>query len=261
MTKVRCVYQIRNLVNGRCYIGSTENFTQRKWRHFYDLGRGEHRSRFMQRDFSKCGRAAFVIEVVEQVDATQDLLAREQHWLDTSRPHYNSAKVAGSVVGVRRSPESVRRNRERNAGFGNGNSRITAAQAEEVRMLIAEMTTKQIAVRFGVATTTIQRLCRRLGIEKPARVYGAAARALFSANAGKNIAGRNALTVHVFQRGASQAVSAASLKEAAQLLGIGGPAIAKRLKRHRLSFCGDFCISREPINVATVAWPHRRTTR
>lgn len=70
MKSKRCVYLIRNLVNGRIYVGSTINFPQRKWRHLYDLKKGKHCSRFMQRDFNKCGGDAFVIEVLEVVSET-----------------------------------------------------------------------------------------------------------------------------------------------------------------------------------------------
>ena len=55
MKRIQCVYRILNTKNGRSYIGSTVHFVQRKWRHFYDLKKGCHRSVFMQRDYAKCG--------------------------------------------------------------------------------------------------------------------------------------------------------------------------------------------------------------
>ena len=255
--KIRCVYQIRNVLNGRHYIGSTENFAQRKRRHFYDLEKGVHRSRFMQRDFIKCGMAAFDIYILEKVEAHEDLISREQYWIDTTSPNYNSAKIAGTVLGVKHSAESVRKNSERNRGFGNGNARISKDHADEIQKLMSSMTVEQIAYRYGVARTTIQRLFRRLGVNKVNRLYDKSARAMFSLNATENIAGKNALPVFVLRRGDVQQASLPSVTAAAKLLNIDVSSIAKRLKRSSISFCGDFCVSRDPIDAAMVAWPYR----
>lgn len=260
MTRRCCVYQIKNLTNGRVYVGSTINFAQRKWRHLYDLKRGKHRSRFMQRDFNKCGSNAFVIEIIEDVSEVDNLIAREQHWLDTLQPPYNSAKLAGTVLGVKHPPEVVQRNRERNAGFGNGNARLTEEQADEALSLVNDMTVQKIAEKYGVSRATVQRHMRRVGAKKVARIYGAEARQLLSKNAASNIAGRNAFSVFVLRRGDVSAVRTASVTEAAKILGICASAVAKRLKKAPISFYSDYCISRAQINAAMTAWPYRGVT-
>lgn len=255
--KIRCVYKIENKLNGRCYVGSTVNFTQRKWRHFYDMKKGRHISRFMQRDFNKCGAGAFTIEIIECVAVEVDLLTREQHWLDLVRPAYNSAKIAGSSIGIKHSSEVVQRNRERNAGFGNGNARISKEQSIEISGLLQAMTTEQIAQQFNVERSTVQRVCRRIGAKKTVKVYGESSRKMFSSNAILNIAGKNALPVYVLAANGGDVTAYQSITEAAKVLGIDVSAVAKRLKRKSQSFCRGFCISREPFDAAMVAWPYR----
>jgi len=261
MTTVQCVYQILNTTNGRSYIGSTVNFVQRKWRHFYDLKNGRHASAFMQRDYRKCGRAVFEIAILEHVVQRSALIPREQYWMDTVQPAYNSAKVAASVLGVRHSPAVVLKNKERNTGFGNGNARVTEIQAKQISGMLSDFTQAEIAEQFGVARTTVQRVCKRIGSEKQAPIFKEKARKLFSANAKKNIAGRNALSVYMLRSDDFSTQVTPSVTEAAMLLGIDISAVAKRLKRKPVSLCNGFYISTAPIDAATVAWPYRRAAK
>lgn len=259
--KKHCVYIIRNSGNGRFYIGSTHNFAQRKRRHFYDLKKGKHASRFMQRDYAKCGEDAFAIEILESVETIGLLLEREQFWLDALRPQYNSALVAGSCLGVKHTDEVVQKNRERNSGFGNGNARITKEQVEEALNLANKMTVEQIANKYGVSRTTIQRNFRRAGLKNVERLYGAESRKLFSQNAISNIAGRNAYSVFVLRSGEENATATKSVTEAARIIGIDVSAVAKRLKKSLISFYSDYCFSKMPIDSAMVAWPYRTAVR
>lgn len=93
------VYQIRNVISGKVYIGSTVLFTDRKAAHFKELRAGTHHSPRLQAAFNKYGENAFVFEPIEIVDHEDKLLEREQHYLDTVKPFgrsgYNISKLAG----------------------------------------------------------------------------------------------------------------------------------------------------------------------
>ena len=93
------VYQIRNLISGKIYIGSTVHFRDRKYSHFKELRSGTHHSSRLQAAFNKYGENAFVFEPIEIVDHEDKLLDREQHYLDTLLPFgkfgYNISKLAG----------------------------------------------------------------------------------------------------------------------------------------------------------------------
>ena len=76
------IYRITCVENGKFYIGSTVNKTQRWARHRRDLRTQKHKNRNMQASWDKYGEAAFVFEVVEEVADSLQLMAVEQRWLD-----------------------------------------------------------------------------------------------------------------------------------------------------------------------------------
>ena len=108
--KVPGIYAIRNLINGKRYIGSAVNLAFRWKSHRWNLEAGKHHSYLLQRAWDKHGASAFVFEVIE---ATTDdnLVLREQHWIDhfrslSTRRGYNVALMAGSTLGTKRSSET-----------------------------------------------------------------------------------------------------------------------------------------------------------
>ena len=96
------IYQIRNLVNGKRYIGSAQSFRVRWGKHLSDLRCGKHHSAYLQRSWGTHGSDAFAFEVVETC-AASDLIEREQAWLDRERPEYNLCRTAGNCAGVKQS--------------------------------------------------------------------------------------------------------------------------------------------------------------
>lgn len=96
------IYRIVNTMNGKIYIGSTNNFEKRTRKHLLDLRKGKHHSQHLQRAFSKYGESAFEFEVMEDVFGNS-LLAREQEYLDKIRPFdpsigYNISEKATNCV-------------------------------------------------------------------------------------------------------------------------------------------------------------------
>lgn len=89
------IYQIKNKVNGKRYIGSTVDFDMRKRLHASMLRKGSHHSMVLQRAFSKYGEDAFEYAIIEGGIQEQDLIRREQWFIDSQCPEYNSNKVAG----------------------------------------------------------------------------------------------------------------------------------------------------------------------
>ena len=90
------IYQIRNTVNGKTYVGSTTSLRRRRAEHLRELAAGRHFNPILQRAWAKYGAQAFVFEVVE-VCPREDRHVREQHYLDTLAPAYNVMKVAGEI--------------------------------------------------------------------------------------------------------------------------------------------------------------------
>lgn len=99
------VYRIRNLFNGKKYIGSTMNCASRMYYHINSLRRGKSKCLKLQRAFTKSGDDNFVFEIVEHC-TKENLLQREQHYLD-QRPEYNISFIAGPKTryGLKSTPE------------------------------------------------------------------------------------------------------------------------------------------------------------
>lgn len=110
------IYQIQNRTNGHRYVGSTVNLRKRWLGHLGGLRRQRHRNRHLQGAFNRYGEDAFVFSVLEYVQESDNLIGREQHYLDTVKPEYNMEPVAGSPLGVRRSLETRRKMGEAQRG-------------------------------------------------------------------------------------------------------------------------------------------------
>lgn len=110
------IYEIRNKVTGVSYIGSSINTEVRKRQHIYALRKGKHPARYMQNAWNKHGEDAFEFLILEEVPDVLRLIEREQHWIDTKKPRYNSREVAESNRGLKQSPEVIQAKRERQTG-------------------------------------------------------------------------------------------------------------------------------------------------
>lgn len=99
------IYAIVNLGNSKLYVGSATDLEFRKKTHFTRLRCDKHPSKHLQAAFKKYGEAKFVFRVLESVESTEDLLSREQHWIDTLHPAYNKRAIASSNLGIHTTPE------------------------------------------------------------------------------------------------------------------------------------------------------------
>jgi len=127
-------YKIVNSVDCRMYIGSTVNFEYRYKLHLSDLQKGEHHCRYLQRFVNKHGIDVLQFELVEIVVNKNDLLMREQFYLDTYFGQgllFNAAKTAGAPnLGVSLSEETKKRIGQANLG-----KRRTEEQKELLRKI------------------------------------------------------------------------------------------------------------------------------
>ena len=106
------IYAISRSGDYRCYIGSSESVRQRLHKHSSRLGKGNHHSPKLQRAVSKHGADAFEVFLIEVVADKQDLIKREQYWIDlfaAADSHgYNIARVAAAPTrGKKLSPETI----------------------------------------------------------------------------------------------------------------------------------------------------------
>lgn len=94
------VYQIKNLVTGKVYVGSAADVNYRWSQHRRLLMNGTHHSRKLQNSWNKHGVENFVFEM-RLICAESDLLFYEQRALDTLKAvecGYNISPIAGSPM-------------------------------------------------------------------------------------------------------------------------------------------------------------------
>lgn len=85
------IYQIKNIVNNKIYIGSTKNFKKRYHEHSHLLRKGIHQNRYLQNAYNKYGEDNFIIELIE-ICKEDELKIREQYYIDSLNPEYNITK-------------------------------------------------------------------------------------------------------------------------------------------------------------------------
>lgn len=89
------IYKIVNLVNQKYYVGSTENFDNRKQRHFRYLRAGTHINDHLQSAWNKYGESNFEFVEVELVPRLK-LLEQEQLYLNEAFRLGNQYNIAKS---------------------------------------------------------------------------------------------------------------------------------------------------------------------
>jgi group I intron endonuclease len=116
------IYKIQSLNNpNRCYIGSAKNIFHRWQLHLYQLIRNKHHSIKLQRHFDKYGEVDLQFSILESFNfiSKENLLSREQHYINLLNPYFNSSKIAGSRLGVKTSNKTKKIQRE--VAIRNGN--------------------------------------------------------------------------------------------------------------------------------------------
>lgn len=121
------IYKIRNMVNGKFYIGSSKQIRKRWKGHRNSLRKNKHCNPHLQSAVNHYGLDNFVCEIVEKVPQTNDdlfykrLIEKEQYWLDTLKScdrkiGYNVLPNAGTPLGRKYSQESIERMRQSHIG-------------------------------------------------------------------------------------------------------------------------------------------------
>jgi hypothetical protein len=85
------------------YIGSTKNILQRFRQHRYRVSKGIKSSPVFYNYVLKYGWNKFRYGILEYVDLNENLINKEQFYLDTLKPTLNINKIAGSMLGFKHS--------------------------------------------------------------------------------------------------------------------------------------------------------------
>jgi group I intron endonuclease len=98
------IYKITNKLDGKFYIGSTNNLIKRYYTHIHDIRSNRNTCVKLIRAVNKYGEQNFKFEIICEC-STNDILKTEQEYINNLEPYYNIAKIAGSNLGIKRTEE------------------------------------------------------------------------------------------------------------------------------------------------------------
>ena len=90
------IFRIKNLLNGKIFIGRGMNVKGKINSHKFQLEQGSHPNSLLQKDFNESGGKNFSFEVIDYLDPkkddldydyTQDLILLEEMWLEKLEPY------------------------------------------------------------------------------------------------------------------------------------------------------------------------------
>jgi group I intron endonuclease len=90
------IYLIQNIITGEKYVGSSRDVNHRRNQHFSELKKEEHRNQRLQNSYTTYKESNFIFSVLEEVKNKDDLVVREQYWIDTLNPEFNMLRTANN---------------------------------------------------------------------------------------------------------------------------------------------------------------------
>jgi len=131
------IYLIKNVVDGKVYVGSAKRLIERISLHKHLL-RNNHHSIHLQRAWNKYGENVFIFGVLEIIENNQDLIVVEQKYINKYESYndkfgYNICPLAKNNLGSKhqrgKKEKSVRMS-------GEGNNFYNKKHTKEARRLI-----------------------------------------------------------------------------------------------------------------------------
>ncbi len=180
------IYKITCLSNGKIYIGSAFNLSNRMSTHKYTLKNNKHKNKHLQNAWNVYGEESFLFETLEIVENKKLIIEREQFYLDLYKPYdrsigFNKAKIAGNTFGIKPSFETRTKQSEaakkrirgklteqqilnlknRYKGKVAPWSKLNWEQVNEIRQKYQEdYTTKELSTLFPIGQSTISEIIR-----------------------------------------------------------------------------------------------------
>jgi len=139
--KVSGIYKIVNKINGKYYVGSSNDLFYRiKHRHFNSLLKNTHPNKYLQNAWNKYGSDNFQFIIVEYVEP-QKLLVIEQMYLDKAKINNDSYNLSFDSTKVEMTIETRKKIGNSHRGkFGELASHYGMFHTDETKNLIKQKT-------------------------------------------------------------------------------------------------------------------------
>lgn len=127
-----CVYMWTNLLNGKRYVGSAMDLRRRLLVYYSVKYLMSDPTMNIYKALLKYGYSSFSLTILE-ICKKEDVIQREQHYIDTLCPEYNICKTAGSTLGKTHTAETKEKIGVTKSGTGEGvaNSMFGKIHTEE----------------------------------------------------------------------------------------------------------------------------------
>lgn len=111
------IYRVKNLVNGKSYIGYTTETVEERWRRHVNAAHKNKYNGLLLKAIRKCGKENFITEVLcEGQDDEAGLKIAEPLMIEIFKPEYNLTRGGEGVMGYTYTPEQREANRQRQLG-------------------------------------------------------------------------------------------------------------------------------------------------
>lgn len=170
MIKKSGIYKIQSIVEPeKFYIGSSINIQSRKRQHFSMLKLNKHDATYLQNYYNKYGRESLVFHIIEECNQ-EILIQREQYYIDTLKPVFNSRKNAESNFGHKFSEESKQNMSNAQKQWRKGKSFETVLSTnniDNIKELSSEgYTLQEISEKLSLSPYLIRRELKKLNLVK-----------------------------------------------------------------------------------------------
>ena len=168
------VYIIKNLVNNKCYVGSTakqhfqksmSGFYRRFEHHKQALRKNTHSNRHLQRAWNKYQECNFKFEILAYCPP-EYCIKLEQWFIDNLKPVYNIRIRAENNLGIKQTKEHIQKRTNsfkqsyyagKHQSEGHPKRKLNENQVREIRKLLQDgLSTRKCGKLFNVYGTTIQ---------------------------------------------------------------------------------------------------------
>lgn len=126
------IYLITNLVNNKCYIGSSCNLRRRIKEHKRKLSQNKHENAILQHSVDKYGLDNFTF-IILLYCSKSDTLLYEQKAIDKYKPYYNICQIAGNSLGYKHT--DIAKSKIKQAVSGKKHSEVSKQKMRELHKL------------------------------------------------------------------------------------------------------------------------------
>jgi group I intron endonuclease len=145
------IYMIKNLINGKIYVGSAVHLSDRLSHHFHQLINNSHHSIHLQNAWNQ-NNTCFVCGVIEFVEDKSQLTLVEQKYIDkynsaNDKYGYNICPVAGSSLGCKQRRGLKERSKKMT---GSGNNFYNKKHKTESLYLISNNNARKILTNENI---------------------------------------------------------------------------------------------------------------